>query len=537
MDMSTAVPGTLLLIGLLFYLLHREWISLILLLATLFGVMVWTALAGSAILSQLNVVSLGFASILLGLAEDFGIVLHQEFKSHPTATAAEIRRIAGPGIFWSALTTAAAFALLNLSALPGLRHLGTLVALGVATGAWSMLFVFLPLMVRFGSRSGGSSVPIRRGRWIFPRGGALALTSGLLLGGGAVLFLRPLDFNSSPDVLRPRESEASRALQVVQKEIGVDGDPLWLLVEGPSVATVRHDLEILDAHLSTNASSAGLESYTLPLAVWPDPLRQAANLPVLQQIASDAGRITNAILAKGFSPEALELSLAAFGEWSQFRHGAINWPNGRVAEWVLPRFAARGASNYIALGLLRPGTEFHPSRVVPPNLGDSVTLSGWSLLGRTVLRQVQREIPMISGLVGITVIAALWLSFRRFIPVLLSLAVLAFSGVLLLACMSLLGWRWNLINLTALPLLLGMGIDYSIHIQTALDRFRGDSSGAFHSVGRALLLAGSTTIIGFTFLAFSSNAGMSSLGQVCALGLTILLLTSVFLLPYWRSPR
>ncbi|MGZ8940763.1 MAG: MMPL family transporter, partial [Limisphaerales bacterium] len=86
-DMSTAVPGTLFLIGVLFYLLHREWISLVLLVTTLFGVMIWTALAGSAVLGQLNVVSVGFASILLGLAEDFGIVLHQELKSHPGADA------------------------------------------------------------------------------------------------------------------------------------------------------------------------------------------------------------------------------------------------------------------------------------------------------------------------------------------------------------------------------------------------------------------------------------------------------------------
>lgn len=130
-------------------------------------------------------------------------------------------------------------------------------------------------------------------------------------------------------------------------------------------------------------------------------------------------------------------------------------------------------------------------------------------------------------------IAALWLTFRNVTSVLLSLGVLAFSGFILLGLMSLLGWRWNLLNLTALPLLLGMGIDYSIHMQTTLNRFQGDAAMAFDSVGRALLLAGSTTIIGFAFLGLSSNAGMASLGRVCALGLTILLLTSVFLLPGW----
>lgn len=189
----------------------------------------------------------------------------------------------------------------------------------------------------------------------------------------------------------------------------------------------------------------------------------------------------------------------------------------------------------MALGLITPGTEFNPNGIVPPELSDSVLLSGWSLLGETVMRQVKRETPLIMALVGVTVILALWLTFRASRPVLWSLAVLAFSGVILLAVMGLLGWRWNLINLTALPLLLGMGIDYSIHILKTLERFEGDPSKTFHSVGRALLLAGSTTIIGFAFLGMSSNSGMASLGRVCALGLTILLLTSVFLLPGWAG--
>jgi predicted RND superfamily exporter protein len=214
-----------------------------------------------------------------------------------------------------------------------------------------------------------------------------------------------------------------------------------------------------------------------------------------------------------------------------------------VAEWVLPKFVHRPEgtnTDYIALGLITPGADFRPEGVVPPSLSQDVLLSGWSLLGKSVLKQVNREIPLISALVGLTVICALWLNFKKWSAVALSLAVLAFSAVILLATMAILGWRWNILNLTGLPLLLGMGIDYSIHMQSALQRFQGNASNAFHSVGRALLLAGSTTIIGFVFLGMSSNAGMASLGRVCALGLTILLLTSVFLLPAWTrstTPR
>jgi predicted RND superfamily exporter protein len=532
-DMSTAVPGTLFLIGLLFYLLHREWISLVLLLTTLFGVMIWTALAGSAVLGQLNVVSVGFASILLGLAEDFGIVLHQELKSHPGADANTIRKIAGPGIFWSAVTTAAAFALLNLSSLPGLRHLGTLVALGIVIGAWAMSFVFLPMLIRFRKATKATSSDVATGAR--SRGGSVAIAVTVVALGFtmAVLLNKAPRLDASPDVLRPRQSEASRALKWVQEIIGSSGDPYWVLVHGGSEGAVRRDLEVLDKHLGARGESLGIESFTLPLAVWPDPSNQGVNLPVLRRVAGEKERIFDAVLTNGFRGEAIELSQTVFGQWEKFSAGVVNWPVGRVAEWVMPKFVSRDGTNLVALGLLTPRTNFNAAGVVPEELSERVLLSGWSLLGKSVLEQVRREVPVIFGLVALTVVVALWLTFRSVRGVLLSLAVLGFSGAVLLAVMGLFGWRWNLINLVALPLLLAMGVDYSIHMQTALARFEGDAAGAFRTVGRALLLAGSTTIIGFGFLGMSSNLGMASLGRVCALGLTILLVTSVFLLPAW----
>jgi predicted RND superfamily exporter protein len=130
----------------------------------------------------------------------------------------------------------------------------------------------------------------------------------------------------------------------------------------------------------------------------------------------------------------------------------------------------------------------------------------------------------------------LWLAFRNLKQVALSLVTLAFSGICLAAAMDLLGWDWNILNLMALPLLLGMGVDFGIHIQLALRRHHGDLLAVRRSVGRALLLAGSTTIAGFGSLAFSTNAGMASLGKVCALGIALTLVVAVYLLPvWWRS--
>ncbi|HEX4343850.1 MAG TPA: MMPL family transporter, partial [Verrucomicrobiae bacterium] len=95
------------------------------------------------------------------------------------------------------------------------------------------------------------------------------------------------------------------------------------------------------------------------------------------------------------------------------------------------------------------------------------------------------------------------------------------------------GWSWNLLNLMGLPLILGTGVDYSIFMQLALRRHHGDLKIAHRSVGRALLLCGATAISGFGMLGLSSNAGMASFGQVCAIGIASNMLISVFLLPVW----
>jgi KDO2-lipid IV(A) lauroyltransferase len=85
----------------------------------------------------------------------------------------------------------------------------------------------------------------------------------------------------------------------------------------------------------------------------------------------------------------------------------------------------------------------------------------------------------------------------------------------------------------AIPLVLGTGVDYSIFMQLALRRHNADLRAAYLSVGRALLLCGGTAIAGFGSLAWSSNAGMASLGQVCAVGIGSNMLIAIYLLPVW----
>ena len=127
----------------MFWIAHRRWRPLLWLIALLGVILAETFALAGWVLGTLNVVSAGFAGILLGLA-DYGVVMYQEWRAHPQKSADEIRREIGPGIFLSALATGGAFFLLNLGGLPGLGQLGTLVGLGVGIAAVVMVFLYLP---------------------------------------------------------------------------------------------------------------------------------------------------------------------------------------------------------------------------------------------------------------------------------------------------------------------------------------------------------------------------------------------------------
>jgi lauroyl/myristoyl acyltransferase len=248
--------------------------------------------------------------------------------------------------------------------------------------------------------------------------------------------------------------------------------------------------------------------------------------------------LREAALAGGFNTNALLLTDELIQTWAQAgaSSGTV-WPTNEVSQWFLKKFTARGGDDWFVMGLVYPATN-QVDNAALANLSSGlaqnhVLLSGWSLLGSTTLKRVQERLWYIVAPMVILVLLSLWLAFRRVTEILLGLGVLVLSGLCLLAVMALAGWSWNLLNLMALPLILGTGVDYSLFMQLALRRHGGDLAVVRRSIGRALLLCGGTAMAGFGSLAWSGNAGMASLGKVCATGIGANMLIAVYLLPAW----
>jgi predicted RND superfamily exporter protein len=98
----------------------------------------------------------------------------------------------------------------------------------------------------------------------------------------------------------------------------------------------------------------------------------------------------------------------------------------------------------------------------------------------------------------------------------------------MLGVMGTLGIDFNAANFMALPLTLGIGLIFGVHVLQQSDQARSLFQG---STGPAILLSALTTIIGFATLLAASHRGVASLGLVMAVGVGANLVTSVVVLP------
>ena len=539
-DMTGPSGATLLIIAALFYFTHRRFKPLLWLTTLLLLILAGTMALGGLVFGTLNVISLGFASILLGLAEDFGIVLYQESRSHPELSVREIRKHAGPGIFWSAVTTCGAFLILNLGGLPGLGQLGTLVAIGIALAAFVMVYGFLPPLMRGrplapAADNTTKQSPGLTARWPW------ASTLGLLIVCSTMLAMRGPTFDNSPDALRPKNSPAYAAVEEIKQRLGRGEEPLWVLTSGQDEQAVAIRLRQTELALSNAASAGFLTDYTLPTSLWPNPANQAANRQAAAFMSGRKHSFDQAAERAGFTSNSVTLTENILASWDAARQASgVYWPTNTSSRWVLDKLIARDDGRMFALGLVNRNTNMPLAEFTPRflELGaqlspQGIYVSGWEVLGQAVLARIKADFWKVLAPMFLLVTFSLWLAFRNVREMLLSMATLAVSALCLGAVMGAAGWSWNLLNLMALPLLLGIGVDFSIHVQFALQRYQGNVQAVRGSTGRALLLAGSTTVAGFASLAFSNNAGLASLGKVCGLGILCAMLISVYLLPLW----
>ncbi len=121
---------------------------------------------------------------------------------------------------------------------------------------------------------------------------------------------------------------------------------------------------------------------------------------------------------------------------------------------------------------------------------------------------------------------------REFKSTLLVIGPLLLAGLLTGATNVLLNNSFNFANIIALPLLMGMGVDSGIHIMQRLKSGLSCNEEILQSsTARGVFFSSLTTMCSFSSLAFTSHVGTASMGLLLAVGIFFTLVCTLIVLP------
>ena len=512
-DMRQSISAVTFIVGFLFWLLHRRIVPLFWLLLAILCANLLTLGAAGVIYGSLNVMSMGFAAILTGLIEDFGVIGLHAASEHPRESYRQILRRVLPGVAWSAVTIAAIFATLGLSQLPGVAQLGLLAALGVLIGAAVMLLGFLPLgMKPYVVHASACETPAPRLGLTLQKTFTWLLAALLLTASVAIILngLPKADFGSS--VLRPKQSEAFDTSEQIEAKMIASDQTIPLLFHAANTDQLRQTLAAASKLLTDIP-------HTLPPALLPNPSLQHSNAPILQQLAANEKALQTALDTAGFTDTAFSLTQKVLAKW-----------RSEPPSSLIPHLSSL-LSGTTALGSFSPPQGIHDPLLAQLEAIPGVHPAGWNYLRVSLEPLLQREITRVCLPTAGIALVLFVLVFHGRRERLHAAGVLIVTAIVLLGAMSLLDLSWNLMSIAAVPLCLGLGLDFTIHMMHTL-REKGATAAHAASLGRSLAYCGLSTGLAFGSLALGSNRGLISLGLTTMIGVITVLLTSSFALPY-----
>jgi hypothetical protein len=166
---------------------------------------------------------------------------------------------------------------------------------------------------------------------------------------------------------------------------------------------------------------------------------------------------------------------------------------------------------------------------------DGATLTGLSVVGHDTEQTVRRELPRLVLLALLILAAYHTIHFRNLADALLSLAPMLFGIIALAAVMRLSGNRLNMVNLVAVPLLIGIDVDYGIFLVN-LARVRivrpmtpDELARHIEPATHAVLICATATFLGFGSLLWTSVPAERSLGIAAAVGIATCMVAVLFL--------
>ena len=164
------------------------------------------------------------------------------------------------------------------------------------------------------------------------------------------------------------------------------------------------------------------------------------------------------------------------------------------------------------------------------------SITGYGVISYQIDELTSRSNAIIGPSIFIAIMLILLINFRRPSYVLLPMLGLVVSIIWLFGTMAILHIKFNTIAVALVPLIMGLGVDYSVHMFHNYRREieKGKTPGkaissSIRDVGTAMLLATVTTCIGFLSFLTSSVPPIRDFGILCAIGIVYTFIVTISL--------
>ena len=517
----------------------------------------WTMAFAALSVGELNFATSGFSALLLGLAIDFTIVLYNRYLEERIAgqealpSARLMLAETGQSVFTGAVTTAAAFYAMMITKFRGLSELGLLTGTGILFCLLAT-YILLPALCAWDENRKGASLPPRMRSFglekvfsllsRFPRGVVwVSLGGSVLLG----FFAFSLTFDDDITNIRPKHNEALILQERIAEKFGLSYYHFVAVAERKTVEEALIANEQMAAVLRSWSGKEGITGFDSVETFLPSQASQEERLAYIQsqqrsELNGDRiGRtFQKALRENGFRPSAYDEYLKTFRKflspsqlitWEEVRKSSL----GRILNRYL-KVDERGVrvATYVYQDR-KAWREGPPAELLAKlaSLG-SVKCSGVNILSRELKTRVYHDAKLATLLALLGIGFLLYLDFRSIKISLLALIPLGFGVLWMFGLMEAFGMKLNLMNIFAVIMILGIGVDYGVHV---LHRFyekgKKDATPALNQVGKAILMAALTTTFGFGTITCSDYPGLISMGIACVLGVGTCAVASLILLP------
>jgi predicted RND superfamily exporter protein len=516
----------------------------------------WTTGIASFYPGEVNLISLSFIAILAGLGDDqvvhFFNRVPQEWSKGGTLNEAVLRTFetTGLSVVFCIVTAATATASLAFSNFKALAEFGFILTVGMFMMMLHTLLTVpavMGLWWRFSKPSAPETITFRFLPWIARNTvNYVGRHARLVAGFGVGTFLLSLFFLPAIKMggrfeITGADNPAVAAQNRLSARFGIEGSPHVLLVAGSEEEVLRR-AEKLTTGLESYRQRGAIKSIFSPTALLPSAQTQSERARSLGgvNLAASASALEDALRENGFRTEPLQPFINRLRKLGQgndpvtLETAAKFLPPGLLDNSI----RKTGDGSYVA-AIAFYGTDPDAIEVVPESViaswrnqfGPFVEFS-FDKMNRDVQIQVLHDSRRALVWTAAGILLIVYLSFRNLRVSLIVLIPIAFGIVVTFGLLLLARHRFSFMSITAIPLIIGIGIDNGIHlVQRYLANERMGILAIAKASGAALIQSNLTTIVGFGALMASSFAPLAEMGLVTSLGVALALVGGLCLVP------